>query len=310
MDITYDVAAIISAIVWPLIIVIVLLAYRKNILAILPYVKKVSFAGLTIELAEVKAFSPRWSMGSIDVRQMKGVDIDKSYVQYFIDQLTGTTTADYAVIDLGKGDKWLSSRLFILAILLGRMIGLKSFVFVETMPNLRRKYIGWAEPSKIRWAFAIEFPWMEEAFGKAYGNLPEIQIVSKTGKLGSRFNSDDPFQAINLLQNFVFENNKDPPPLINDNEWVSIGPEGPEQYLEHAQWLNGDSIEDLLEKDLNKSYLVSSKLKDMSESDQIRQMLLQSGRYVAITRDDMRFEKLIDRYILLEKVSKSLLREK
>lgn len=312
MDITLDISSMINAILWPLIVLILLLVYRENIISILPNIRKLKLPIVEIEFGIVKELSQAWlTSGSVDLRRSaQPVDIADNIQKNFINQLRDPSSGDYAIVDLGIGNEWLTSRLFILAILFERMKGLKSFVFVETVQDIRRKYIGWAEPSRIRWSLAKRYSWMEEAFSKAYNDIIDITIVSSQGRLGKGQTPDDPSPAIELLMKFL-ERIQNVNLLPSDGrEWVTLESEWGNRYQEHAQWLDGKIIEELLGENLNRSYILSSNLEDKGESEQLKTVLSRSGNYVAVTRDDGRFEKLIDRQLLLEEVAKSLVKEK
>lgn len=69
-------------------------------------------------------------------------------------QFKDDETFDYAVIDLGKGQEWLTSRLYIFAIMLERMRGLRCFVFLETKDEIDQRFLGIASPREVRWALA------------------------------------------------------------------------------------------------------------------------------------------------------------
>jgi hypothetical protein len=65
MTIDLDIAAILSAILWPVVVLIILLAYRKRIPTLVEgmtsRVTKLEFAGISVELAVAKPFVPEWS---------------------------------------------------------------------------------------------------------------------------------------------------------------------------------------------------------------------------------------------------------
>jgi hypothetical protein len=95
----------------------------------------------------------------------------------------GEGRADYAIIDLGEGQNWLTTRLFLFAILMRRVRDLKTFVFLETRAGLKNRYLGLRSPDAVRWLIAREFPWMEVAFAKSYHGLAQLKIVSESGAM-------------------------------------------------------------------------------------------------------------------------------
>ena len=64
---------------------------------------------------------------------------------------------DYLAIDLGTG-RWLTSRLFIFAIMLQRMRDLRCFVFLAQEGDEGGRFLGTASPDKVRWALAYLAP--------------------------------------------------------------------------------------------------------------------------------------------------------
>lgn len=65
MNITLDIAAALSAVIWPIIVLVILLAFRSRIPTLVEglasRVNKLEFAGISLELALAKPFVPEWS---------------------------------------------------------------------------------------------------------------------------------------------------------------------------------------------------------------------------------------------------------
>jgi hypothetical protein len=308
-QISLDVAATISAIMWPLIVLIIVWVYRDKFLSFVASlsgrISKLSFAGVTVELTKAKEFTPNWALsGEVDIRKAaSSANINDSTARSFMDQIRDTASADYGIIDLGKGKEWLTSRLYILSIILERMKGIKSFVFLETSGDQRQKFVGWAEPKMIRWAFARRFAWLEKAFRSAYGEIPDFEIVSSYGKLAEPNQPEDPQPAIYLLQKFL-EKIQGFPPKPDDPEWQYI--DTVSNTYEHAQWLTSEKIEDIMGKYLVTDYINLIQLQGKKKSEQINLVLAETGQYVAITKEDKRFDSIIERYEILESVSNTI----
>ena len=117
-----------------------------------------------------------------DPRSPLSFEVFSSLGPELIRLIQDPSPAGYAVVDLGAGRQWLTSRLFIFAELLGRMRGLRSFVFLRTDDSPRR-FIGTASPPEVRWTLAADYPWLEAAFAKAYAQLPKHEIRSPGGAL-------------------------------------------------------------------------------------------------------------------------------
>src|SRR4051812_34713380 len=175
MEIKFDIAATIAAIAWPVVLIVAFLTLRDRIPTLVEgvarRVKKLEVAGVSIELAIAKPFEPSWSEApaGLDLRHTAtAVQVNDSTAATFVSQLTDGGSADYAEVNLGAGNEWLTSRLFILSILYARVKGVKAFVFLETSGAARKRYVGWASPQAVRWALAKRYSWLESAYATAY----------------------------------------------------------------------------------------------------------------------------------------------
>jgi hypothetical protein len=319
MSIIFDIAAALSAIVWPAIILVVLLSYRRHVPTIFgglaSRINKLEFAGFSLELAQAKPFVPDWPAASVapDLRhQAAAVIINDSYRATFLTQLNDAGTGDFAEINLGRGAEWLTSRLFIMAILFARMKGLRCFVFVETTEAVRKKFVGWAEPETIRWALAKRFPWLEQAFAHAYSQQitppGNTVIVSHEGRLAFEGGSNDAMAAIELLRAFLekvqtakaFVPPGVPPPVPQQAGWVAID-HGTE---EHASWLTAEDLEAILGQDLRRGSIRSAELNAASGAARAKAILSIPGPFVPVVADDGRFEYLLRGDLIVEQVAK------
>lgn len=326
LQITLDIAATVSAILWPIAVVILLYLLREKIPALLKElagrVTKLDIGGVTLEFAKAKAFEPVFSGATADIDLRKGatpMQVADSTGGTFISQLRDSTDAEYAIVNLGGGDQWLTSRLYIMAVLFARMKSLRAFVFLSQSDSGKR-YLGWADPNKIRWAMAREYPWLESAYAAAYANVAAGQntmtvVTSLTGRLGFQYDLNDPEPSIQLLRSFLQQIQwpQEPgqpmlvppppliPPLADAPDWVFINKD--KEIREHATWVTTALIEDILGNELNFSHVGHEVLQSKSRSEQIRLVLAQTGRYVAVTQEELRFMYLIDRALLLERVA-------
>jgi len=290
-----DFVDLIRVSVWPVTIALALIMFRSQLLQFLgsvgQRVKKLSVFEFAVELSAVPEFTPKWSAPFLsDVRQLSPASEFSSQATALLDQIRNDAASDYAVIDLGGGQQWLTSRLFIFAVLLGRMRGLRCLVFLETTGETRRRFIGFAAPEGIRWGLARRYPWLEKAFVNAYGQWGDYQIQSNRGALQLG-------QAINLVQKFLEEVQKNP---LEGNplEWTSVG-EPP--LWEHAKWLDGARLERVLHDFLDVSSMPESP--DMPPADRAKAALRRAGAFVALVGDGGRFKTLVDRQALLEKLA-------
>lgn len=316
VNVNLDIAATVSAVLWPTVLLVVLIAYRKRIPAFVEglasRVRKLELPGFSLELAVAKPFIPDWSgsPSALDLRHSAtAIEVNDSTARTFLTQLTEEGTADYAEVNLGSGQEWLTSRLFIMSIVFARMKGIRCFVFVETSGTVRRRYVGSAAPATIRWALARRYPWMELAYAEAYATILSEQqpvIVSNQGRLGSQYSPTDPGSSIDLLKEFLQRIQASPaPPVARESgEWALL--DAATNTYEHAGWITSEGLDQMLARDFNTAALRSSELRSKTASEQLRTLLSVHEPFVAVTTDDQRFEYLIDRSVLLEQVGRTV----
>ena len=94
-------------------------------------VRSISIAGVGIELPERSA-PPIVGVGraAVDIRQA-GTEhsVNDSTLRSFLRPIQATSPLDLAVVDIGIGYDWLTSRLYILSIILKRMRGLQEVLW-------------------------------------------------------------------------------------------------------------------------------------------------------------------------------------
>lgn len=312
MNTTLDIAALASAILYPIALVIIFLVFRKEIPTLLKSISsrltKVEFAGISLELAKAEAFSPKWDgEGALDLRnKAAAIMVNDSYAGNFSSQLKTGGSADYVIVNLGQGKEWFASRLYILALIFEKMKGIKGVVFLETTTDTRKKFVGWAEPQKVRWAFAQRFPWFETAYADAYSKIIlNANVVSSQGKLGLRDDQNNPLPSIDLLQKFIEKTQAPPgsPPLPNEEkEWITLSSDDPIKTQEHTQWLNAVKLEDVLGEALILESIKSENKDSSNIEKQIKKCLILSHEFIAVVKDDYRFEYLVKREKLLEQI--------
>jgi hypothetical protein len=309
---TLDIARALSAVLWPLVVLAIVLIYRRSIPTLVSNlsnrVTKLGFAGVSLELAKATPFVPEWSVtaGALDLRQKAAaVFVNDSTAMTFRAQLRDGGTADYAEVNLGSGKEWLSSRLFIMAIVFARVKGIRSLVFVETSGQERRRYVGWAAPDKVRWSLAKRYSWLEEAYAQAYStilNRKQAFVMDHNGRLGNQNSPIDPQPSLELMREFLQIIQIPPPALVpaDDPNWVLI--DATLNTSEHTSWETGESIESMLGNDLHKERFRAKE----ASSLQSQQLLADSSDFIAVVDDNQRFDYLVDRSILLKQIATTL----
>ncbi len=302
-----DLAAILSAIMWPLTALLVLFGYRKTIPVLVKEmtsrVNKLEIAGVSLEFAVAKPYdadSEKSSAASDFWQKAPSAEVMDSNARTFFGQLSEGGSADYALIDLSEGKSWLTSRLYIISILYFQIKGVKAFVFIETQGGIRKRYLGWASSDNVRWLLAIHYQWLEQAYLEAYNIIIKgsAKIVSESGRLGYDYDPKGNNASIDLLRNFLNQIQSPLLPPDNPNKWAYLESTSP--TYEHGQWITGELIEKNLGSNLNKGYIRSSELRAKSEKEQLNMIVSMPDPYIVVVTDDYRFEYVLDRLKILE----------
>jgi hypothetical protein len=297
-----DIVKLIEVSIWPAIVLAVFLLLRKQLPHIIEElgrrVKKISVGNyFQMELSIMSEAAINWTIPytDADIRQPAPVGEFTSGASTLMEQIKSSDPADYAVIDLG--DRWLTSRLFIFAIILDRMRKLKYFVFLETRGGVRRKFLGVATPNAVRWKLAQRYSKYEQEFAKAYAELDKnIQIQTETGAL-------EPPQAASLVTNFL-SNVQDTvvkTPLEEKEGWIYISEK---QFYEYGEWLDGDKLKNLLGNSLDQSHVIEKP--HITREDIVKSILVKKGKFIAKVDNNMVFRDLVDREQLLNLIGMKL----
>ena len=214
-------------------------------------------------------------------------------------QVQDERPATYAVIDIGDGEEWLTSRLFIGATMLQRMRGLECLVFVKRLAGVEFKFVAVVSVSELRWRLAQRYPWLEVASARAYsekiapsspiGQFPASQpiITSPTGGM-------QPFVAGAVVRRFI--------ELVQDTsggtdpDWIDLS----SGRKERASWVTATLLKDLLPAIAYEAY--ADELRDRPRAERTRVVLRVEAPFVALLNSERQFVRLTDRRALLEKV--------
>jgi hypothetical protein len=288
-----DIVALITGLAYPAIILIAILVFRIPLVEFLSRagakVKKISVGVFSIELAEARQMETKWTTPNLaDVRKPTPSDEFSSSAGDLMTQIRNGDPADYAIINLGDGNKWLSSRIYIFSIILERMRGIRCFVFIENINSTRRRFVGLVHPSHVRWALAHQFPWFESSFVQSCAQSCFGIVNLPTGVI-------EPTEATNLVHNYLEKIQQQVEPVTDLDEWIRIGNK---QRWEHGRYVNGGDIEQYLSKYLLESSVV---INQSMTSEEIMQIALtQDGAFVALLNEEKRFQRLLDRQVLLD----------
>jgi hypothetical protein len=327
-----DVTSLLRVLLWPVVVLVLLLMFRRYLPDIVSgvagRVSKVSLAGISLELVTASEVprDPLSALGNTENPSMQVFASDRTTLLSQV--LTGNVRADSAVIDLGGGDRWLTSRLLIFAFALAEGAGVKRMVFVARVGGVNNVFVGMAEPQHVREAVARQYPWLGDAFFQAVaqtnGNLNEMlkQACRHSAALNvSDLDTTHDLQALaaalprdgsvdaTLLQyvassylgSGLVRRSADAPRGSVEG-WVGLPVRHP-TYEEHARWIrDGDDLAKLLDGLNEPAPIVDSRAGSRTE---VWRQALRSERtdFVAVGDDQKRFKHLIDRRALLERVA-------
>jgi len=286
--------ALAEKIAWPLVAVLALLVLRKPLINFLGEVAKrateISIGGLGIKLPTMSE-----AQLSDEILTFKAADaltvVNDSAKRTLFSMFQQQAKFDFAAINLGRGDQWLSSRLYIFALMLQRMKSLRCIVFVATGPDTGSQFIGTTTPEKIRWSLARFQPWLETAYIQAQQTVP-ILIQDEYGAI-------TPDAGEQIVRNFL-TNITTPTAtrLETDFDWVMLGPN---QQWEHTTWLSREYLESAFGYVLWKDSILSSELKK-----EAKDLLRRSAPFVARTKKNGEFLSLVDRVTFLDEMASKI----
>ena len=294
-----ELAAILEALAWPatalLIVFLLRDALRSFFLQIALRAKKLGAFNVEIELSDPPTLRPFEGPSVEELREPTTTLIMSDSAGDIFRGIESTGKADYVIIDLGTGKKWLTSRVYITAEILRRMKRLKAVVFISRYKANAGKFLGLADPEKVRWCLARAYPWLESAYVAAYGGIldhhgSESIILSCDGDM-------EPHRASMLVSRFIDFLQRDEAPVA-EHEWTEL----PRARWEHAEWITDSKLSHLLGTILS-SERIEETLKAEPEN-LLAAVLAKSGDYVAMVDEDGRFSTLVDRAVLIDELGK------
>jgi hypothetical protein len=300
---------LLSALAWPAVVAFALYLFRRPLIEFLAQIgrraSKLSVYQISVELAILPELSSSWSIGSADVRQLTSSQVFDSPSGELFEELLKPGMVDYAVVNLGSGREWLTSRLFIFAVILGAVTRLRAFVFVENSGGVRRRFLGIAAPSSVQRALATHYPWLEEARLRAATAHypPTLQDTAGTPRLLSQpsiFTGTQPqYEVTNFVRNFIDFIQRTTLPAAQEAEsHLEIGTDP--QRWERAHWIDGDRLERDLAGHLEYEWYENSP--DEPQRSLAEGVARRNGALVALVDKDRHFVGLVDRHVLLDQM--------
>ena len=231
--VTVNVADLVRAIVWPAVIIAVLVVLRDPLKRLANRIgtsaQRLSIgpSGLSVDFgAAVRNVQPQGSTVLDDLRSATPQLADSGSDTMF-EQLAAEAPAPHVLVDLGEGHDWLTTRLYLFALMLATMRRTRTLVFVETVTGVRGRFVGLATVGQVCAALASAYPWLEADYAHAFA---EASMTWRTGQLAGgqaafvldHYGRLAPGVAQSLVRNFLTNvKNGALPPASGDREWVN-----------------------------------------------------------------------------------------
>ncbi len=318
---------LVNGLAWPVVALLIAALYRRPISgfvrALGTRITKLSLFKVEIELATAGTSMPLLN----DIRTADSTALINSGRAELEKALSGIP-ADYAEIAIGGGKEWLTSRLYIAAVMMERMRNVKVFVFVERAPKTERRFVSVAAVRQLRWTLAQRYPCLEAAwvhalessvFRSAFPMTPPAGVPAPTppaqwpidpctvlSPSSSIIQSDagafESLQARLLVDAFMKSLRREAPasPDPSAHEWVTLS--GTTQ--ERATWVTRKMLESFLPAEAFDTW--SNALRDAPRTQRLRAVLRRAGPFVALVEGDREFVGLANRQAMLEEIAASL----
>jgi hypothetical protein len=275
------------------------LAGLLGILALLlPYLTGLSGSvggvSLALSFAAAKPEGLSAQVGSLSghLDQNRNVTVPASG-QTALSEVVRGPDVDYAVINLGRGDQWLASRLLLFTVVMQQLRHIQCIVVIAAAgADTPERLVGLVAADDMWRALAWEYPWLEVALFQAWENISTNAARSPGAARVAKLSPD---LAEQLYNGYVSSLNA-PGPGLDAVEWNQL------QYnrgWEHSPLLTGDTLGTFLGGSLDNRAVQRSR----SRSRQLAEVLSIEARYVAIVDANHRFISLVDREALLEELA-------
>lgn len=339
-----------QAVAWPLVVVVVLIVYRSSVRRLIASIadRASGFkAGpLSVTFAVATEASLELTGALTDVTNPTTSTAASSDAQSSLKTLLNGQQFDSFQVELGTGDQWLTSRLFLYSSLLPAAVGIRCIVFTETRAGKPHSFVGISDPLEVAASLASTYPWMRDAFKSAGAKVDHwcferdvIQTAISTSMARDDDDDDDddvvldhqfycelaeairpalravdlsiPSDAAVVAETFLTS------PLIHASvgpnpppaEWLRLPAKGSaDAYLEHAEWItDGAHLTTMIGAALR--YTPIEEVPTEKRADLGRRVVAADGDYVAMIDSRDRFLRLLDRRAGIEKVARDAVRQ-
>lgn len=305
-----DYVEFVKAIMWPLVSLVAILAFRKPLSRFLEglssRITKLSVAEVSLELAKLPAAPVPWADPTVFGGDgLPGGAVTSTTIMELFQRIRDDATWQYMIVDIKTGRRWLNSRLFIFTYVLRALKGLRCVVFVETRDEIRQRFLGLARPEDVYLTLGRAYRWFDKALGTAWLTAPVGQELSWLGPLSR----DEAERVVNgFIDHGEITRRADDDFLMKSGEWDVFQQQWElldrsENRWEHTRWLDQQVVNDVLRSaffDRDASQFVDSL--ETTPAQRTRAVLRRRAPFVALVNKQGEFKGLVDRQALLERV--------
>jgi hypothetical protein len=321
---------LVRSLAWPVVLLAILVLFRDPLSRMLKQlggrVSRISVWNISVELAVATPLPSPLTSRFSEVRASVPALIDSDARQDLLDLLAARPDADYVVVDLGTGDQWMTSRLFIFALLLDRGLGVPSMVFVRIQNGIGNLFSGLAETTAVWRRLEAEYgqalrqsrydPTVFElvSLGRVHGLHQEYRekmlageedrsltenLLSEFSTLVPIFDLSEPDAGAQLLGNFLHHpwvSRPLEPDAQPEPGWIGFREQ---RRQERAEWIRDEAA---LRRILGPAWRRPAVVQEdeFGDAEIYRRALLKEGNFVAVVDSRERFIKLIDRMAVAE----------
>ncbi|BAO90258.1 hypothetical protein [Caballeronia cordobensis] len=294
---------LLKVIVWPVTIVFLVFKLRDPLTALITAIgqraTRFKILQFEIELGALVPASPSLAMSAEALQQAV---VQASGTTFIVQGITKSAAADYVLVALGDDDQhaWLSSRLFLLSVLIDRNRVVRCIVFTGEHGG----FIGAASPRDVRAALGARFPEYERALLAAYG-------IASTLPLDELRNGDLSEAALTRIATGFLSNSgitQINEPASPHSGWLYLdrsSKPGTPSTWELAEHITAGGLRTLLGDGLGKGRVVGA-AGTVPDPDTARAIINQPGVFVALVSSSGEFRELCDRTAIADRLSRSV----
>jgi hypothetical protein len=312
-----DALRLTQILVWPLVAMIALVIFRRPIgralVGLSNRATKLDLRVVSLELAPALT-RPQWQFDDVDFRHLTSDRVFDSHSYSLFAQLQRNGGADVAIIDLGAGKDWLTSRLYLFSALLEELQGVRCLVFLADSDAGPARVLGLASPQSVRKALKDHEPWLGQTYVAAYARHRGAilrQTSEEPRDLFGAWATDIDLspggdieipQAQAIAETFVRLNQRKTTPP-DTNAWRRfrfVDPGGSTEIRwEHTQWIRPKRLPRALALTIGSGSVVAID-PESPLSDRNRRVMLQERQFVALTETNGTLRGVVDRISLVD----------